>query len=275
VISLADAGRAQLLRRIGSTADIRLRLGDNENLKLLRITESVFDQDSVVLASDVIKQDITIEDGGLFVYTYNYSVTGNVAGVNLGDYYRIRLTFYAIDSKGENASTTVDIDILPDPLGPPVFNLRSYTDLILNHPNNLADPRSTFYFIGRSYPTNERNKDIEIVDNRPGPFSGKSFISPANTAAGFDSLVFVKTGPDKLNYEDCDHRIVRQAYMAAERYYGTLPLTDLKVGDIIIIRLTQEFNNPNKHYAIMHIKEFIDTGVPQDDMILFDYKVSD
>lgn len=275
VISLADAGRTQLLRRIGSTADIKLRLGDNENLKLLRVTESVFDQDSVLLISDVIKQDISLGQAGLFIYTYNYSVTNSVAGISLGDYYRVRLTFYAIDSKGENAETTVDIDILPDPLGPPAFNLRSYTDVILNHPNNLGDPKSTFYFIGRSYPTNERNKDLEIVDNRPGPFSGKSFISPANTIAGYDSLVFTKTTLDKLNYDDCDHRIIAQAYMAAEKYNGTLPLTDLKVDDLIIIRLTQEFNNPNKHYALMRVTEFIDTGVPGNDIIRFDYKVSD
>ncbi|MEZ4685866.1 MAG: hypothetical protein R3B47_07300 [Bacteroidia bacterium] len=275
VISLADAGRTQILRRIGSTADISLRLGDNENLKLLRITETVFDQDSVLLVSDVIKQDITFGQEGLFIYTYNYSVTNNVAGVNLGDYYRIRLTFYAIDSKGVDASAVVDIDILPDPLGPPAFNLRSYSDVILNHPNNLADPKATFYFIGRSYPTNVRNKDIEIVDNRPGPFTGKSFISPANTAGGYDSLVFVKTSLDKLNYDDCDHRIIEQAYMAAEKYYGKLSLADLQVDDLIIVRLTQEFTNFDKHYAIMRIKEFVTQGAPAAQIIRFDYKVSD
>ncbi|MFK7973007.1 MAG: hypothetical protein AB8F95_21735 [Bacteroidia bacterium] len=275
VIALAETGRAQLLRRIGSTADINLRIGDNENLKLLRITESIFDQDSMPLLSDQIKQDIPLNQNGLFVYTYNYSITSNVAGINLGDYYRIRLAFYAIDSKGVSSSVTVDIDILPDPLGPPAFDLRSYSDIRLSHPNDLADQRSTFYFIGRSYPTNnDLNKDIMIVDSRPGPFTSKFFTSPASIAKGTDTMIFVKTGPEKINFDEADHRIIKQGYLSAEKYYGTLP-TDFEVGDMVIVRLSQEFTNPNKHYALMRIKEFVSDGAPADQYILFDYKVSD
>lgn len=277
VITLADAGRTQLLRRLGSTADISLRLGDNESLELLRITETVYDQDSVVLASDQIKQDISMGDSvGLFIYTYNYSVNSSVAGVSLGDYYRIRLTFYAIDSKGASSSSIVDIDILPDPQGPPAFGLRSYSDVTLNHPNNIVDKKSTFYFIGRSFPLNNNlNKDLEIVDSRPGPFTTKFFTSPATEARGLDTMVFVMVGPDKVNYDEADHRIIRQAYESAEKYYGTMPLTDLKVDDMVIVRLSQEFTNPNKRYAIMRVTEFVSDGNPADQKIVFDYKVSD
>ena len=203
-------------------------------------------------------------------------MTANVAGVAMGDYYRVRLTFYAIDSKGASSATMVDIDILPDPQGPPAFNLRSYTDVVLNHPNNFADPKRTFYFIGRNYPANnDLNKDIEIIDTRPGPFSDKYFISPATMARNLDTMVFVVTGPEKVNYDQVDHRIIKEAYMSAEKYYGKLPLTDIGVDDLIIVRLSQEFTNPNKHYAIMRVKEFITTGAPADQVMVFDYKVSD
>ena len=77
-----------------------------------------------------------------------------------------------------------------------------------------------------------------------------------------------------MNFDEVDHRIIRQAYQSAERYTKRLPV-DFKEGDLIIVRLSQEFNNPNKHYAIMRIKEIVSTGGPADQFIRFDYKVSD
>lgn len=275
VITLADAGRTQILRLVGSTATINLRLGDNESLSRLRVTESVFDQDSTLLVADKVFDDIdlSLQEPGIFTYPYNYSVMSTVQGVTLDNYYRIRLTFYAIDSKGASSSTTIDIDILPDPQGPPVYDLRSYTGVRLSHPN-MFDNKSAYNFDANNFATIDLNQDILIVDATPSPLTAKTFSSPANTRAGFDTAVFVIVTPDKLNFDEVNHRIIEQAFFSAAQYYNEAPIGMMNEGDMLITRMTKTFNRPVKHYSVLKINELVSGGAPSDQYILFDYKVS-
>ena len=180
-ISLAEPERNNFLRTINSTVDLTLRLTDNEALKILRVTETLYDNEGDTIFEDVYAMDEAIA-GTVLLHPFSYPIGTSVQGVPLGDYYKIKLTFYVLDTKGASAQTSIVIDIVTDPMGNPLFPIRSYPDNEIIHPNTFSGNEDFNFYNPTTSPTNMLNMHIKIVDAAPGPLSGKYLVSPNSIA---------------------------------------------------------------------------------------------
>lgn len=266
-ISLATPDRSNFLRTTNSAVDITLQLTDNEALKILRITESLFSNTGDTLLLDSYAMDESIA-GTVLLHPFSYPITTSVQGIPITDYYKIKVTFYVLDTKGASAETSIIIDIVPEPGGDPLFPIRGYFGNELIHPNTFSGNEDFNFYNPLSSPTNVLDMDIKIVDAAPGPLSGKYLISPNNDARGTDS-VFVITDSTRLNYEESTYTTLREAFYAGANINDSVAMP--AVGQLLIIRLSKgQFDQ----FAVMKPTEYGGGSGGNPEYLRFDYRVT-
>lgn len=273
-ITLVAPASGNILRTIGSTADMDVQLSDNEALKALRVVQTISDADGNILLEDSFIEDVLVV-GTNAIVQYSYGIPLNVGPILIEPFYKIRLDYYALDTKGASAKTSALINVIPDPAGPPQYLLHSYSGNRMIHPNSFRE-LERFNFTNRTNPRptgspfDSLSWDIMIVNKLPGPLQGKAMISPAGQYLGLDS-VFVVTTPERFNYDLCNYRTIREAYLAGSQITNRIsPLP--RVGDHVIVRLTKSLK---QHFAVMKITAYgRDNNGAGPEFIEFDYKVS-
>ena len=209
-----------------------------------------------------------------------YVYTDDVPAV--GDYYKIRYTCYAVDTKGGFSSAVFWITVLPAPLNPAPFEVLEYTkDSIFN---KRSGSLYGFNFSSRkALPLPGQTPNILDLDIAENSGTGQGFWyptigSPNNDQLGKDS-VFVVTDASRFNYEEATYETIYQAFYSdafdSRLDHGVAPKGDelMEVGDYYIIRLTKA---PFPQFAVMKITKIVDdgAGVAVHDYVVFDYKVT-
>lgn len=255
----------------GQEFNITFQMADNEALKVFRVVGRIYDQDENLLGSDVIMFEEEIS-GSNIEYVYTDDVP------SLGNYYKIRYTCYAVDSKGAFSSAIFWITVIPTPPDPSPYEVLEYKkDSIFNR---KANAYYAFNFTSRKAmpkPGQSANTlDLDIQENS-GTGQGQwapTLYSPNNDFFGKDS-VFVMTDATRFNYEEATYETIYQAWYSdpfdSRIDHSKTPV--LKVGDYVIIRLNK---SPFPQFAVMKITKVFDdgAGVNVKDYIVFDYKVT-
>jgi hypothetical protein len=267
-IALETPDRSNFLRRIGETVELTLRITDNEALKVFRVAESVFNADGDTLLLNSYRNDELI-DGEVVLKNFVYTVPIDVQGVLIDPYSSIKLTFYAIDTKGASASTSVLIDVLGPQLPDPPYPIRQYNNNRMIHPNSFSGGEDFNFYDPSTSPVVELDMDVKIVDETPGPLSGKSLVSPNNALLGRDS-VFVQITDDRFNFDSCTYTTIQQAWYSGNPISSQVPMPE--VGEMLIIRLSKTNNGVDEQFAVMKVTEFRGNGSTQS--VLFDFKVT-
>lgn len=268
-ITILSPTSNNFLLEVGEEFTVSFRMADREALKVFRAIGTIYDQDDQVVGNDVIlfEDDISGEN-----ITYDY--VDDVPVVS--EYFKIRYTCYAVDSKGAFASAVFWVSVLPAPPNPSPFQILTYeNDSIFNRKFNN---QYAFNFSARKrMPAvagqTPNTLDLDIAENS-GTGLGlwqPTIYSPNNDQLGRDS-VFVITDAARFNYEEATYHTIYQAFYSDPAPYSVTPI--LKEGDYVIVRLTK---SPFPQFAVMKITKVADDGPGTfnvRDYILFDYKVT-
>ena len=265
-ITILSPSNNNLLREKSEPFTITLQLADNEALKLLRIAGEIYNQ------KDSLVSEFTVPD---------MLVSGTNATVDYTDtvpdateaYFKVKYTCYALDAKGDYASTFFWVSVLPDPTDPSPYVVLSYTgDSIRNDQQSMGFAFNFTAREGLPSATNNNELDFDIAEssNSARLVFKPQLISPNNTKAGQDS-VFVMTNSSKFNFESATYETLFRAYFSDPAPYSKTP--ELKAGDYVIVRLTK---SPQPQFAIMKINEVVNdgAGILINDRVKFDYKVT-
>jgi hypothetical protein len=257
-IALVSPTNNNFLDTVGGVVTATFRLDDNEALKVFRVIGTVFDQrDSVVGSDFIVSEEIISGQHILKVYSYTVPI--------LPVYFKVRLTCYAIDTKGTFASAIIWVNVIPKPGDPPVFLIESYDGDKLFSQRSLSN-KHYFDFYARNYINNTLDKDIEEISQITQSGFKRRLHSPNNIALGNDSI-FVFTDASRFNYNLATYQTIYEAFYSDPAPYDTTPVVN--IDDIIIVRLT---NLP--HFAVMRVTDVADPPGDAGDFIEFDYLVT-
>ncbi|MEL6675077.1 MAG: hypothetical protein AAFR61_22910 [Bacteroidota bacterium] len=266
-ITIVAPSNTNLLRQKSQPFTVTFQMADNEDLRLLRITGEVYNERDSLIGNNFQAPDVDVSGTTAMVdYT-------DVVPSTTKSYYKVKYTCYAIDSKGDFASTFFWVSVLPDPGEPSPFIVLEYeNDSIFN---NKHSGRYAFNFTARaqlplSGSGNELDFDIKENSGTAQLIFKPRLISPNNQLLGQDS-VFVFTDASRFNYEEATYTTLYEAFFSDPAPYAETP--ELQVGQYIIVRLTKA---PQPQFAIMKINGILDdgAGIQIDDRIYFDYKVT-
>ena len=260
-ITLVSPTQNNLLAAPNTALTATFKLSDNEALKVFRVVRRVYDTLGTVIGTDFIEvEDTSIQGDKQAFRTLSYTVP------NLPYYYKVRLTCYAIDTKGTFSSAFVTVNVVPGPVAPPPYLMESYTNDKL-YGKRAINNKHFFSYKYRAYINNTLDKDIEETSSLTNADFVRKLISPNNQLAGSPDSVFVITDASRFNYDDANYNYVWEAFYSDPLPKNTTPA--LEVGDIVITRLS---NKP--HFAVMRITSINDAPGDANDYLVFDYKYS-
>lgn len=267
-ITLLAPSNSNVLSLSGQYVSFTFRLDDRERLKVFRVVGQILDQKDSLIGNEYIVKDDTISGQSV-----NQSLTMLVP--NLSPYYKVRLTAYVIDSKGEYNSTKVWVNVVPTaPQGPPHFTTNEYKDFSI-YSGVSGNPLNRFKFslAATNPPTGsgsalDLNSDVREMTSFPGVFD-RVLSSPNNALAG-EKDVFVVTNSASFNYDAADWNTISQAFYSNANPTEVTP--SLNVGDIVIVRLRYVVGLGYDNFAIMRVKAIENSIVDSNNRIIFDYK---
>lgn len=294
-IAVLSPGNTRLLLMPSQSASVTFKLLDNEELRLLRIVQEIYDADDN-LVDETIPNDIDLQ-GTQVEYTYNFTAP------NLPAFYKLRYVCYVIDAAGRSAETFFWVSIQPDPSDPPPYKTLTYTnDTIYNgldtqtnpDPNDIPTNSWGFNFSARTVLPGEPFVDpdpflpqMDIAENSGSGVGQEgwipSFYSPNHEITGEDTAIFVITDTTRFNYAAANYNTIFQAFFSDPAPAPTAPPTNhpirskntfgVQVGDIVIVKLIK---TPRPQFAVMKIKAIVQEGfgVKLSDYVVFDYKVT-
>ncbi len=267
-ITLVSPSNSNILKRVDEAFVVTVQVADNEELKLLRITAEIFDEREQQIGSSFLVRDVEVNGTNVLI-----DITEKVPQGAL-PYYKVKYTVHAIDSKGEFMSTFFWVSVLPEPVTPAPYEVRTYTrDSLFN---SEAPFGKGFNFTSREFLPNQQRQgtdlDYDVIE-----VSGTAKLqykprlsSPSNAFFGQDS-VFVITNEARFNYDAATYETIFNAFFSDPNPAPETP--ELKVGDFVIVRLTKA---PQPQFAVMKITSIKDDGAGVNifDVLRFDYKVT-
>ncbi|MEM6264981.1 MAG: hypothetical protein AAGI38_20890 [Bacteroidota bacterium] len=292
-IAIEPPSSGRFKSRLGEQVVVNLRMADNEALRLLRVMRTIFDETGVPVISDDFYQDIDIS-GQVVTQDFSYNVAPiantSTGPVTVENFFKVRLSFFAIDTKGASDSISVLIDIVPpDDNSIPLYKLDSYEGIIMNNPDKVnipnfpcpdekSGPKGEANYslsLNRHLGVSPNELDTELAIVSRSPFNSRFsaiFTSPANDVRGIDS-VFAYTDETRFNYDAATYTTLSEAFKSSAAYYS---LTDsLTPGRIVLMRLPRPTGIPDVyHLAALRIKAVRDSLGGECDFLEFDYKVS-
>ena len=268
-ITLISPSNSSLLKEVDESFTVTVQLADNEALKLLRITAEIFDQQDQQIGTSFLVRDIEVSGTNVTL-----DLTEKVPQGAL-PFYKVKYTIHAIDSKGEFSSAFFWVSVLPQPADPAIYEVRSYTrDSIFN---SEAPFSRGFNFTNREPLPNQVRQgtdldyDIREISRTAKLLYKPRLSSPSNDFFNQDSI-FVITSASRFNYDAATYETIFNAFFSDPNPAVTTP--ELKVGDLVIVRLTKA---PKPQFAVMNIRAIKDDGGGTfniRDVVVFDYKVT-
>ncbi len=267
-ITLVSPSNNSLLKEVDEPFTVTLQLADNEALKLLRLTAEIFDQEDQQIGSSFLVRDLEVSGTNVVM-----DITEKVPQGAL-PYYKVKYTAHAIDSKGEFGSAFFFVSVLPEPVEPAPYEIRTYTkDSIFNSEASFG---KGFNFTNRvilpnpQFAGTDLDFDIREISGTAKLLYAPILASPSNEFFGQDS-VFVITNEARFNYDEATYETIFNAFFSDPAPAPETPT--LQIGDLVIVRLTKA---PQPQFAIMKITGFKDDGAGVNilDVMRFDYKVT-
>ena len=262
-IALLSPTNNNLLLQQGTTVGLTFKLNDNEALRVFRVVGRVFNQQDSIMGANFIVVDSVIS-GKTRTMTLNYTMP-----LGLPQYYKVKLTAFAIDSKGAFSSSIVTANVVFGPPFPPPYategpynNARIYSKLASNGKWNYRF--SGGLAASQCYTTNIPGQDIAETST-----VASGFIRQLRSPNNFNNdSIFVVTDATRFNFDDATYTTIWQAYFSDPSPDTGTPT--LNVGDIVVVRLAN--NTPVQHYALMRIKAVNDDSGDANDYMDFDFK---
>ena len=267
-ITLISPANSSLLRRVDESFEVTVQLADNEELRLLRLTAEIFDERDVQIGNSFLVKDMEVTGKNVTI-----DITEKVPQGAL-PYYKVKYTVHAIDTKGDFSSAFFWVSVLPEPVNPAPYEVRTYTrDSIFNSEANFG---KGFNFTNRELLPNPQRQgtdldyDIREISKTARLLYQPILASPSNAFFGQDS-VFVITDESRFNYDAATYETIFNAFFSDPAPAPQTPA--LKIGDLVIVRLTKA---PQPQFAVMKITGIKDhgAGVNIFDVLRFDYKVT-
>ncbi|MEM6264980.1 MAG: hypothetical protein AAGI38_20885 [Bacteroidota bacterium] len=279
--------------QIGDQVVVNLRMADNESLRLLRVMRTIYNQADQPIVSLDFFQDVDLEGQVVpedFLYDIAPVANTSAGPINIEEFFKVRLTFFVIDTKGASDSVSVWIDIVSkDDIQQELFKLDSYEGVTMNNPDKISiaptpcpDDKSGpvgesnySLSLNKHLGTNPNVLDLELAIKSEAPFNARfsaAFTSPANDARGIQE-VFAYTDETRFNFEKATYTTLSEAFNSANAYFAeTDPLVP---GQILLVRLPRPTGIPNTyHLAALRITEVRDSLGGNCDYLQFDYLVS-
>lgn len=265
-IALISPSNNNILALAGDHAVASFRLSDNEALRVFRVIGQIYDEHDSLIGTEFIVQDEIIM-GQKTVQDVNYLVP------LLPSYYKVRLTAYAIDTKGAYTSAVVWVNVVPTlPAGPPHPISNEYKSFRLYSKLSGGVNYRFQFSLGASNPPGQPNPndpaDIQEISATAGTFEHR-LKSPNNEEDG-QSNVFVVLNSSLFNYDLANWNTLSQAFFSAAD--PTATTAPLNVGDIVVVRL-EYIPIQGERFAVMRVTEVVDDPLGDaGDYIGFDYK---
>ncbi|MFN0202322.1 MAG: hypothetical protein ACKVTZ_12415 [Bacteroidia bacterium] len=269
-IALISPAQNNFVKYRGDEVTATFRLDDNEQLKNFRVIGQTYDDKDNPIGTEYIVVDEQVS-GKHITKSFTYTIPNPVS---LPDYFKVRLTAYAFDTKGAYAAAAIWVSVVPDPILPGVYTVQSYTGGKLYSAQSAYAAnnkhRLTFLY-GLFPPTGGSNSvDLQEYSSVAGTFS-RVLKSPSNMAAN-QSNYFVVTNATAFNYNLATYETLQQAFASASIYYNTTPA--LNAGDILIMTLPPSYNvNGDVMYGAVRVNTVNDDATGDlDDYLDIDFK---
>lgn len=266
-ITLVSPTNNNILGLAGTYAAFYFRLDDNEALKVFRVTGQIFNQkDSLIGTEYLVQEDVAIQG------KTSLQPLVMIIPATLLPGFKIRLSAYAIDTKGAYNKTIAWVNVVDDiPLnlsGSVPIEYKDYT--IYSKLSATHNNQSYFSFVGINPPVNMNSVDVMETSSVAGTFSRILTTGPIYAAPAYNPNVFVMTDAQHFNYDQLTYTTTYQAYYSNPQPKATTK--PLEVGDIVIVRAYTQAPVTNR-FVIMRVKEVNDDPTGDDnDNIKFDYK---
>lgn len=257
-ITLIGPSNNNALALAGSNVVFNFRMDDNEALKLFRVVGQQFDQRDSLIGTEFIAFQDTIS-GKVAYRSLNYLVP------SLPVAYKVRLTAYAIDTKGAYNKSIVwvsVVDVLPPP--PPYGISNPYpAKKVYSKMAGTNQYYFQFTLAGANPPPAFTSADFAETSTVPGVFN-RQINCPNNP----NPDVIVVTDANSFNYDEATWTTAYQAFFSnPDPKNVSAPLNP---GDIVIVRL---FYVPNyERFGIMRVLNVVDDIGDANDYIEFEYK---
>ncbi len=257
-ITLVGPSNNNALALAGSNVVFNFRMDDNEALKLFRVVGQQFDQRDSVIGTEFIAYQDTIS-GKISFRTLNYLVP------NLPIAYKVRLSAYAIDTKGAYNKTTVWVSVVDAPPPPPPYAMSNNYPAKKVYSKMAGTNQHLFQFTlgGQNPPLNATSADFAETSAFAGTFN-RQINCPNNP----NPDVVVVTNANSFNYDEATWTTTYQAFFSNPDPKNIS--APLNAGDIVIIRLF--YVPPYERFGILRVINVVDDAGDANDYIEFEYK---
>ncbi len=244
----------KMLKFRGDLAEINFRLDDDWQLDTFWLTETWTSVDGTSYGP----QDSVIAQKVLHATNWIEEITYTVPPSKVQYYSTITLTGYVRDNKGQQASASVFINVLPDLGTGEPYDTTVYSGCNDTIYSILTGQNYNFYFLGRT------NKETNPLNFDLGESSSGSFQAILTTPnqPGIDSTI-VMTNSLAFNYDSLTWTTTWQAYVTSNQIDDRSQ--PLSVGDIVIVKRATA-----SQFAILRICELFPG--PGTAWIRFEYK---
>ena len=257
-ITLIGPSNNNALALAGTNVVFNFRLDDNEALKLFRVVGQQFDQRDSLIGTEFIAYQDTIS-GKVAVRSLNYLVP------NLPIAYKVRLTAYAIDTKGAYNKTIVWVSVVDVPPPPPPYATSNTYPAKKVYSKQAGNNQYYFQFTlgGANPPPAFTSADFAEISNNAG-FFNRQIACPNNP----NPDVIVVTNANSFNFDEASWITCYEAFFSNPDPKNIS--APLNAGDIVIMRLY--YIAPYERFAVMRILNVMDDAGDANDYIEFEYK---
>lgn len=261
-ITLISPSNNNVLKMRNDIAVFDFRLDDNEALRLFRVTGQILDPKDSLIGTESILIDKVIQ-GKTSVETFAYWVPNTLSNA-----YKVRLTAYAIDTKGAYSKAIAWVNVVDTVAPSPGIVDPERKDGIIYSKLSATHPGEFRFDFGGTNPPSALNADVEETSGNAGTFDRVWKPGQINGFSG----VFVMTNAASFNYDQLSFNTTYQAFFSSPNVLSQSAA--INAGDIIIVRLPV-FGTTSYAFSVVRVKEVNDDpNGDNEDYIKFDYKIT-